>query len=134
MLARIEEGIFFTNLPNKRGLYTRELTADFRKYYHVAYLDAATEEAITLASFLPEGSYYLAALDKHLGWSHMENMLADINDSIERFLHMKSDAATTEGAKTVIRPGQIEDMAAAIGKIRSAKDIIENGEWEEIDG
>lgn len=110
----------------------RELRADFRRSFHVGYDDVSVSEALSLASTLRDGSEYLAALDIHRAWTHEEQMLADINDTIERFLRMKSSAGTTEGARTVPRPWDAADQAAELDRAKRVRDRIEDTEWEEV--
>lgn len=111
----------------------RELRADFRRFYHVGYDDVSTSEALSLASMLKDGSEYLTALDIHRAWTHEEQMLADINDSIERFLHMKSSAGTTDGAREIPRPWSIADQIAELDRAERVRSRIEETEWKEID-
>ncbi len=115
-------------------MYVRQLTADFRREYHVSYLDVPTDEAVRLASMLREGSEYVRALEPQMGWNTSEALLADIVDSILRLTHMLSDARTTEGAPTVPRPGS--DMRSAEAKRNAARtrEYIESQEWEAVDG
>lgn len=113
-------------------MYVRELMADFRREYHVSYLDVPTAEAVQLALMLREGSSYLAALDPSRAWSNVESQLADLMDGLSRLTHMLSDAHTTEGAQLVVRPGQAKAAQAERERARTARRRIEETEWEEV--
>lgn len=115
-------------------MYVRQLMADFRRKYHVSYMDVPTDEAIVLASMLGGGSAYAAALDPRLAWGMEETLTADLTDAVLRLTHMLSDAHTTEGAPTVPRPGQAERNAQARAKAASVMRRIEETKWEEADG
>lgn len=110
----------------------RQLEADFRRIYNVSYWDVTTEEAIDLASMLGPGSAYLSAIDPHCGWDATQNLIADLVDSVSRLTHMLSDAHTTEGAQTVVRPGDAEDAKERVGRAARANEIINETEWEEV--
>lgn len=110
----------------------RELEADFRREYHARYGDVPADEAIRLAEMLDVGSAYLTALDVHMAWTRQERMLADINDSIERFLHMKSSAGTTEGAPTVARPWFAADSEDARRRAHETRSKIDGTKWEAV--
>lgn len=114
-------------------MYVRQLMADFRREYHVSYLDVPTAEAVQLALMLREGSSYLSALDPALAWSNAESLLADIMDGLSRLTHMLSDAHTTEGAQLVARPGQAEAAQAERERAAAVRRYLEETEWEEVD-
>lgn len=80
------------------------------------------------------GSEYLRALDPHYGWDDTQNLIADLIDCLSRLTHMLSDAHTTEGAPTVLRPGQAEDAREQLERSATANKIIEETEWEEVNG
>jgi hypothetical protein len=114
-------------------MYVRQLMADFRRIYHVSYMDVPTDEAIVLASMLGGGSAYAAALDPRLAWGMEETLTADLTDAVLRLTHMLSDAHTTEGAPTVPRPGQVERVMRERARAARVKKRIEETEWEEAD-
>lgn len=111
----------------------RELRHDFRAFYGCRYDDCDPAEAIDLIATLPNGSLFLAALNPRQAWSDELNAMYDLFDSLWKFIWMKSEKGTTEGAPQAERPWYAAERSKRRARAHGVRERLENTRWEDVD-
>lgn len=107
----------------------RELRHDFRCYYHVAYEDVSTEEAIDLADTLPQGSLYRGKRRIEDSWTDQQYLMASIIDALDV---LACGMRWEREPIRMMRPADMSHQQHALKKARKTRQKIEQMQWEEV--
>lgn len=120
MLARVE------------GEHLIRLHHDFRVYYHTAYEDVPTDEAIDLIRTLPAGSLYKQAVSIVESWSESDYFHANVLDCL-RIINWRLAGCPDKPPLLIQRPAEIEAQKQAKKKAKATKRKIETTNWKSIE-
>lgn len=91
----------------------------------MGYDEVGVEESIDLIKMLPDGSKFISKHFPERSWSQLQNLFADVEDTLIRLLTHNSE-------NHVIRPPEQVAMNKARIKVKKARSQIESNEWEEV--
>ncbi len=119
-------------LARLEGGRVRELRADFRETYHVAYDDVPVEEAIDLALALPAGSRFRAANSPASGWTRKDYMLANAVDLLTVLCWRAAGSPQANRPEPMERPGDAAAREAARERARATRERITETKWKDV--